>query len=469
MANLNPLELKIVDIKIKKFTGNDEMSIMPQFIELTIFQSIFEPVIKAQMLINDNIGLFVNYPFTGEEVITVYYQSLSDVTNNTQVHKQIQFIIKGVKDIIVNDRARSMVFTIDLTSVEFLQNARKYVSHAYNDLFEDAAEKVYNEYILQDTELQFKQVKNFYKEKSIKVRQVVIPNLRPFQAIQWLAKHAVSADYENKFLYLFYENFDGFYFTTIQQLIKDGQDNIETLIKNQIKYVSDTEVSKININDPSQQLRYITNLVNNKRFSSIEKIAAGYYQNELFEISMLQKSYNSTNTELSASSTGQFTLGPNPLNTPEYISYVKNKIDGTEYSNRIRYIINNYEDFDAENRSQPDYRLKFGQATKYLYALNQIDLTITVPANMELNVGDIIYCVLPESHGFNLVENDKYISGTFIISEVKHVISTGNKAATSLRIYKDGYLNALFEDSLYNTNAPSRGRKTIDPATGKPS
>ena len=183
----------------------------------------------------------------------------------------------------------------------------------------------------------------------------------------------------------------------------------------------------------------------------------------------MQKSYNSTNTELSASSTGQFTLGPNPLNTPEYISYVKNKIDGTEYSNRIRYIINNYEDFDAENRSQPDYRLKFGQATKYLYALNQIDLTITVPANMELNVGDIIYCVLPESHGFNLVENDKYISGTFIISEVKHVISTGNKAATSLRIYKDGYLNALFEDSLYNTNAPSRGRKTIDPATGKPS
>ena len=317
MANLNPLELKIVDIKIKKFTGNDEMSIMPQFIELTIFQSIFEPVIKAQMLINDNIGLFVNYPFTGEEVITVYYQSLSDVTNNTQVHKQIQFIIKGVKDIIVNDRARSMVYTIDLTSVEFLQNARKYVSHAYNDLFEDAAEKVYNEYILQDTELQFKQVKNFYKEKSIKVRQVVIPNLRPFQAIQWLAKHAVSADYENKFLYLFYENFDGFYFTTIQQLIKDGQDNIETLIKNQFKYVSDTEVSKINKNDPSQQLRYITNLVNNKRFSSIEKIAAGYYQNELFEISMLQKSYNSTNTELSASSTGQFTLGPNPLNTPE--------------------------------------------------------------------------------------------------------------------------------------------------------
>ena len=59
MANLNPLELKIVDIKIKKFIGTDEMSIMPQFLEISIFQSLFEPVIKAQMLINDNIGLFV--------------------------------------------------------------------------------------------------------------------------------------------------------------------------------------------------------------------------------------------------------------------------------------------------------------------------------------------------------------------------------------------------------------------------
>jgi len=90
-------------------------------------------------------------------------------------------------------------------------------------------------------------------------------------------------------------------------------------------------------------------------------------------------------------------------------------------------------------------------------ALNQIDLTITVPANMDLRAGQVIYCDLPENHGFNTVETDKYISGLFIISEVKQVIMQGSLAATTLRIYKDGYLNSLAESSLYNSTGRGTG------------
>ena len=73
----------------------------------------------------------------------------------------------------------------------------------------------------------------------------------------------------------------------------------------------------------------------------------------------------------------------------------------------------------------------------------------------QLKAGEIIYCNLPESHGFNAVEKDKYISGLYIITEVKQVIASGNKAATTLRINKDGYLNSLFEKSLYNVGSLS--------------
>jgi len=62
MANLNPLGINISKIEIEKFNKKDKMSLMPQFMELTIYQSMFEPAIKAEMLINDPIGLFVNYP-----------------------------------------------------------------------------------------------------------------------------------------------------------------------------------------------------------------------------------------------------------------------------------------------------------------------------------------------------------------------------------------------------------------------
>ena len=473
MAELNPLELKIVGVYIQKFDGTDQLNILPQYVELTIYQSMFEPTIKAEMLINDSIGLFFNYPLTGEELITIKYQQTSTLTygqpTSTTNIKDIQFIIKGVRNVVISDKARSMMYVLDLASVELLQNTRKFVAKHYRDKIENMANLLYQSFIQQDTQLLYKDnyiYKPFIAEQTIKERSLIIPKLRPLQAIQWLAKHAVASESDKHFLYLFFENSNGFNFLTIQNLIQAALANFDYLKQTSYRYISDNTNPGT---DPTQDLRLITNIINNKRFSSIEKIVGGYYQNELFEVSMLQKAYNSTATELSSSqTTDDYTLGQHPLNTSAYIDYVKNQNTNVEYSNRIRYIINNYDDFDTQGKSQPDYRLKFGNSTKYLYALNQIDLTITVPANVELNAGDVIYADLPEAHGFNVVNTDKYLSGLFIVSEVKHVIGNGGRAATSLRIYKDGYLNALNVTSLYTTAAAQKLGVTIDPTTGKP-
>lgn len=465
MANLNPLGIKISNIEIEKFNKKDKMSLMPQFMELTIYQSMFEPAIKAEMLINDQIGLFVNYPFTGEELIIVTYDQVNTGGSNlysARSSSQLKFIIKGVRDIIIGDKARSLMYIVDLASPQLLQNMRKYVSHAYNDLIEDMAEKVYDEYIAEETTKQYKiPRKNFVKEESVKVRNMVVPNIRPFHAISWLAKHAVARENEKHFLYLFYEDLKQYNFVTIQKIIEDALKIKEQLMKNKYRYISDVgNLVKSTTGDQNQDLRVITNIVNNKRFSSIEKITNGYYQNELFEINLLQKAYQSTPTELDEKY--QYdknipSLGEHSLNTPDYIKYVKNEKIEKEYSNRIRYIINNFPDADGQGMDQPTYRRKFGNVAKYMNALNQIDLTITVPANMDLRAGQVIYCDLPENHGFNTVETDKYISGLFIISEVKQVIMQGSLAATTLRIYKDGYLNSLAESSLYNSTGRGTG------------
>ena len=175
-----------------------------------------------------------------------------------------------------------------------------------------------------------------------------------------------------------------------------------------------------------------------------------FRSNELFEISLIQKSYDVTPTELAKEESKDNHLGAYPLNTDTYIDYVKNEKNEKEYSNRIRYIINNYENLDDSQLTQPQHRKKFGNATKYLYALNQLDYTITIPANMKLKAGQVIYCDIPQMHGFNDVEKDKYVSGHFMITEVKQVISAGNKAATSLRINKDGYTEKIDEKMQYN-------------------
>lgn len=456
--DINPLHVEIVDVTIEKFNKTDKMSIMPQFIEANIFQSIFEPFIKAEILISDPIGLFVNYPFTGEELITISYHQTGTFTAAADVapHNTLYFIVRGVRNVIMGDRARSLMYVLDLISPFYLQNTRKYVSHAYSDKIENAAEQLFLEYLATDTQAQYNIYKPFVKEESLKVRTLIVPNVRPVQGITWLAKHAVAKDLDNHFLYLFYEDIDQFNFVTLQQKIQEAQNNKTAIQEKRYVYYSDAETNYNSSTDLDADKRLITNIVNNKRFSSIEKIAGGYYQNELFEISLLQKAYNSTPTEHIGSKDKPYTLEKYPLNTQAYIDYVKNEKVNTEYSNRIRYTINNFDDFnDDQGLTQPSYRNKFGNTVKYLNALNQIDLTITVPANMDLKPGQVIYCTIPEMHGFSNVLDDIYLSGFFIITEIKQVLLLGNKAATSLRIQKDGYMSQLLETSEYNTSVTS--------------
>lgn len=461
----NPLEIQITEVMLQKFNKSESLNILPQFVELVLYQSLFEPVIKAEMLINDKIGMFTNYPFTGEEFVQLTYKSLA---NNSSSLNTIRFIISGVRNIVADDNARALIYIVDLVSAEFLQNTRKLVSHAYADQIENIAESVYNEYIAQDTTALTGITKTFTKEETSSVRGLIVPNLRPLQAIQWLAKHAIAKDYDKKFQFLFYEDLAGFNFVTLQKLIEDGRNKKTELQSKPYTYRSEVELSGSKKYDPTAPLRQITNISINKRFSTIEKIASGYYQSELFEISMLQKAYTSTPTELSNTiDPEKLTLGPAPLNTPGYIDYVKNEISGAEYSNRVRYIINNYQDNETQGKSTPEYRLKIGKAIQGLIALNQVDLTITVPANMDLKAGQVIYLQIPEMHGFNKVELDLYITGLYIISEVKQIISVGNQASTTLRVYKDGYITSIIEKSFYN-NGQNKNETLYDPGTGRP-
>ena len=462
MANpdINPLKVTISDFTIEKFGGKDKMSLMPQFVEIVVYQSLFEPSISAEATINDQIGLFTNYPLTGEELITISYKQDSLVSYSGGYEKTLMFIIKGIKNIIIDDKARSSLFVMDLVSPFYLQNTRKVVSHWYNDKIELSALSLYNEYVGIDTATQFDLYKPFNVEPTKKVRDLIIPSLRPFQALQWLAKQAIAENPENYFLFLFYEDIDSFNFLTMQSLIEKGLKNKTNLRDKKYKYYSDNIISiKDPSDDPEEKLKLITSVIVNKRNSSIEKIVGGYYQNELFEINMLMKSYNSTPTELSEQDRDtKFSLERWPLNTPDYIKYVKNanNIVQSEYSNRIRYIINNWPETSAKDgETNPLFRLKFGNTAKYLNALNQVDLTITVPANMDFKVGDVIWVDIPENHGFNNVSFDLYLSGLFIVVEVKQVLGAGYKAATSLRIYKDGALNSLLENSEYNVSLPS--------------
>ena len=97
--------------------------------EVSIFESIFSPVIRAEIAVYDFIGLFVNFPLTGEEAVFVRYRNVGDTDYTT-----LQFVIDTIDNINFSDAAREMGYVIKCVSIEAYTNAKQNVQDVYDKL-----------------------------------------------------------------------------------------------------------------------------------------------------------------------------------------------------------------------------------------------------------------------------------------------------------------------------------------------
>lgn len=461
--NTNPFNVKLENVTISKFNGADAMSIMPQVIEFTLYQSVFQPIIKADLVMSDFIGLMNNYPLSAEEIITVTMVQdtpTGDTTGAKRFKKVHRFVITAIKEINVSDDARQMLYVMELASEEAFINTKTKVSHAFYEDIEGMITRIYTDYIVGKGVVNIKPLKIF--QDTNKVRKLVVPNLKPFDAIAWLCKFAISDNPEKYYTHAFYETFENFTFKTLQKPTFRGLEDSAAYVaaaREKYFYISNLEVIKNNkvayetlIKNGFSETRSINSLKMNKRYSGLEKIVGGYFENEFVEVNMLSKDHKITKTEYKYGDPKFTTLNQKKgvgFHTKEYIEDIKNTYTDPETSPRVRYVINN---FDSEN--QPSFRDKFGNSSRSFFAMQQVDLSISVPTNMELRPGDLIYVELPEFHSFNTNKTDEYLTGFFMTSEIKTVLRQGGKSQTYLRINRDSFEKNLALATTYKFDRP---------------
>lgn len=472
MSNLksaNPFEISLQQVTIEKFDGSDRMSLLPQFAEINIFQSVFSPLMRAELLVYDPIGLFVNYPITGEEIIRIEISQMSSgkVSKNSsgifpfnrplglsdfdsaKTSKKMSFMISSITDIIPTDQARGSMYMINLISLEMFEVLRNNVSQFCQGPFDEDAKLIWDEYVykkFQERERSRGQriFKKFYNDDRYgkprsSTEGLVIPNINPIEAMGLLGKYSIAEQNPDVFSnYTFFENFYGYFFVSIQALIQDQMLFANEMV-NREKYLYTSNIETVRSEE--QLNRLISNISINNRYDTIDKIVGGYYFSELYEVNAFQLRHFSSVSKLTEINTEGY-LHKNKFNTNSFIEEAEQNILSQtlseEIANHIKYEITFAADNEVEFR-----RDKYHSATKYLHALNQIDLQITIPPDLSHNAGEVIYCEIPEMHGFDQIKMDKYLSGFFFATEVKHTIGTGGRAATALRIQKDSLGNAL--------------------------
>ena len=469
-----------------------------QVLEFNYYESVFNNSVSATILVNDGIGLFYNFPMIGEEFLLVELERNPGDEQEGQGNQDEQnviamaFVIDSIQQIVPSDKGFEQTYVISLVSLPAYSDYRRTISLASPAISTDQfARQIYQQYIarplfdlshlssgayyvLSEQSRRPKRYDRFVTEKAltnIDSGPLIIPNLSPFKALNWLTSYAQAENSEH-LQYLFFENQTGFHFRTVQDLINTSADvrRIEIdetgerlplaqkysarteALRRTYRYYPDDVVRK----KRSQQIgrtgdqdnleNAIIGVTFNNRIKTLDKIRRGYFENQIVDINPIDNVFSSTTL---ITDTYQSFLG----NREKISPYVREKYNTNEYIDNVSVGGGNVGEANRViyrmNRGQMKGREATGKGIISQAAFSQVDLNITIEGNMNLMAGDVINCIFPKLEGFTEdPENeneDPFLSGLYFISEVKHSVAFG-KHSTTLRINRDAYTSRNTDD-----------------------
>jgi hypothetical protein len=214
---INNAQYKIKKLVIVSKIGPFDVSGL--FEELNIFDCIFTPCITGNILIKDSIGLTNKLAFDGSEVLVVEMGK----TETDAIFRKSFRIYKQSQRKSINTSSES--YLLHFISEEFILSQQTRIAESFRETYSKVVER-----ILRDN-LGVKDNMIGYFEESEGIRNILIPNKKPFDAIKFCSKRALNKKQSPTFL--FFENKIGYNFVTLSSMLSDKPvHNINFEIKN---------------------------------------------------------------------------------------------------------------------------------------------------------------------------------------------------------------------------------------------
>ena len=262
--------------------------IKKMMIELNIFESIFNNALTGSLVITDAQNLIAKLELNGTERISFKLSTPGALGDRDKIDASVEtghpfYVYK------ITDRRQiapgTNLYTLHFGSREFIRNLRTKVSQAYNGNIASQVIKI----LMDENYLDSK--KEISYEPTGNVNDIVIPNMRPFDAINMIAKRTLP-EKSDGVGYYFYETTKGIYFRSWDNMCSvKGRQNRDT--KQIFRYMP------MNVNDETikDKMNHDYQSVESYRFvNNFHDIAAnttlGTYAHKAITYNMFDKSYN---------------------------------------------------------------------------------------------------------------------------------------------------------------------------------
>lgn len=424
---LFPKDYSLVTLNLLTAAGTIDFK--PILVELSYQEDLFNNTASGYLMVSESMGYIETLNLMGNEYIRIRYGKTNDIKYLTDKVFRVYKVGKRKLEGNMNTESYCLYFC----SEEMILSEQYKISKSYkNQSIKDNIEDILITYLdVPDEKLSV-------IEPTYGKYDFIIPNIKPFDAINWLSVYARPRPDQPGSDMLLFENRDGFNFRSLQSLMKQGP---YRLYNYNPKNVGTS-------NGPLQQeidktTHNITTYEILDSYDSLNGINSGIFANKLISVDPLLRRYKITEFDYGdyvgkATMLNKYAITNNHKNrkkdglnqTPEAVT----KLAFSNFNQKEVPYVNSSTSGTANDIFAETY---IPYRTAQLALANYTRVRISVPGDPLLTVGMVIgFELLSINPNTNKKSPDKFYSGNYLITAVRHMI-TMYEYKTVLEISKD--------------------------------
>ena len=434
-------QLNVTDVTIDKLdieSSFGKYDLVPHLEELNVYEDIFSNHLTGHITLQDAFNIPYKLPIVGEETIDCSIRLEGDdgkfIIDPPLLH------VHELSDRFLQTN-QSQRFSLDLVSEQYMSNQHARVSKSYSSgvwTADEIVSDIWSNY-LDDGH------GRGLSTESTKPIDCIIPNWRPHDAFNWLCGRSQPEDHDHATNYLYYETMDGTHFESLNYIIERQMKNDQepALIFAKEHMVEDA----FKTGSLAAGLIKVDDITYINQFQKVKNINEGLYSSKLITHDIVRKNiaqYNydgldewenlnhtapfpplsNSDTELQTGNTFRTSYAPDEssgITEGRRLSdYTDSTVSFYPKHNQM-YSVNPQQKHD--NKVE-EWRLRrAGNIAMFDGITMQVQCAglsfIRVGLLVTLNVAS------PEttSHGKNDIAFDKYLTGTYMITAIRHIFS----------------------------------------------
>jgi len=442
----NLTELAIISYRTAEDSLPRRIDITGILYNFEIAEDIFTSNLVGSVIVYDMQDIRTILPITGLERLSLRFNSPGtpgyDCSEDTGVPLQIYKVDKVRKD-PTNERAQ--LYQIFFCSPEMYRNTTTRISKAYTGNVEVAVQDIVKNYL--------KSNKPLIAEATRVATKVVIPNLRPYDAISMLCGMALPKNFEGNAGYVFYETSQAFYFRSLASMMGHAGMKYETPPRWKysalIGAVTEHE-DKPEIQDIERRLSNVIKYEFDKPVDMLENINNGFYANRVVTHDAFNKTITTTdfNYNKDAKLQPHTDMSRDRFDNVGLLYPEQNDGSGVEYADTGKSLSEMPESklmvASDTSKVHDDYEFTPTKGTLNLITnqeatVRNMNLSMLVYGNTLINAGDIVTFTSPVMRPSEAQpENSPYTSGRYCIMAIKHMVNVeAQRHEMVLKCFKD--------------------------------